>query len=190
MSFDDALDNAALGFRDISVCLSGPLRHQWETRKQAIALLADEIEREREEPGPDQRLGQKSEALKTRETLEAELQDLLPKMRAASVTLRFTALDFNGWNELVLAHPPREGNLTDRAWGYNTLSFYPAAMRLTGQAVEDGQAVDVSSAQWDRLEKVLTDAVMDDVANAINTVNRREGAGVPFSLADSATTPD
>ena len=190
MSFEDALKSAAVGYRDVSICLSGPLRHAWETRTAALQLLEQKIEEDRNSAPADARLGQKSPMVAAKQKLDKELEALKPDIAAASITLRFSALPFLKWNELVIATPPREGNVADRVWGYNTLDFYPAAMRLTGQKVEDGKASEITNDQWEQLEAVLTDAVMDDIAAAINQLNRKEGAGVPFSLADYAKTQD
>lgn len=188
MSFAEALKTAKPAHRDISLCLNGELRAQWD--KYSSELLEAEAQLASEQENNSGRLSAPSEAKSKIKTLEKLLIDLKPEIAKASITLRFTALPFVKWNELVIDNPPRDGDVADRMWGYNTLTFYPAAMRLTGSAVEAGKTVEITEEQWEQLEEVLTDRMMDDVAGAINVLNRQEGTSIPFSLADFEKTAD
>lgn len=179
-AFDEALDEAELNYIDVQVCLKGPLRREWEALTEAITELQEQERLAKDEPAADARMSAKSETAKVREDLQAQMEALRPKVLKATVTIRITAMTFAEWNSLVLEYPPRDGNMVDRTYGFNTLEFYPAAMRASGQKVEDDGVSDITPEQWARLEAQFTDAVMDDFARAVNTLNRREGAGVPF----------
>lgn len=204
MSFQDALNSATPAHRDIQICLNGDLRTQWDAFTTQISELEREkselefqLKEESEKPAADARLGVKSPTkaristvAATIEQVEGKMKALKPEIVKASITLRFVALPFLKWNELVIANPPREGDPNDRMWGYNTLTFYPAAMRLTGHALDGEEVSTITDKQWESLEEVLTDRMMDDVAGAINLLNRQDGASIPFSLADYETAAD
>ena len=190
MSLDDVLKLAAPAHKDFSLCVSSPLRQEWDTLVSRLDALEVLITEESENPAGDSRLGVKSQNQKLRTELKTQLEQLKPQIAEASITLRFSAMTFVAWNQLLVEHPPREGNLTDRAFGCNSVTFFAAAMRESGQLLEGETIVPITPEQWDKLAAVFTDAVMDEIVTIIMSLNRREGASVPFSLADFEKTAD
>ncbi|MFF9565728.1 hypothetical protein ACF1AJ_20435 [Leifsonia sp. NPDC014704] len=170
--------------RDVTICLNGELSLR---RDEAMAEMVRALQAEKEGRATDARLGQSPSAAAQRKVDEIEKE-----MRDESVTLRFTGVPFGEYNKFIIQNPPRKGNQIDLASGFNTQAFFMFVARRTGVHVdEQGRENEVTEAEWDAIELALTDGDHDRIAEAIITVNRREGQrGVDFLSPVSERTPD
>lgn len=182
-SFDDILNDADFAHRDVPICLKRSARSDWETAQADLLALVERVEATRS--GPDGKVHATQGLLREREKAAERVRDLESVIREHTVTFRVVGMPFADYNAVLVDHPPREGNVVDRALGYNTETFHPALIR---QCLVDPQ---VSDEQWAKLVARLSDGDFDRLANAALEVNRRHDDGrVPFSYNASAETPD
>lgn len=162
---DAALDAADLSRRELSLCLRGSLRAEWETASAELETAREQSVR----PGATQ------PQIRTARKLAERVHKLEQQMRDESVRFVVQALPFADYNALVIKYPPRENNASDRVWGFNTAEFLPELVRVC--IVEP----ELNDARWERLTRNLSDGLFDQLADAAIRVNRRDDGGVPFS---------
>jgi hypothetical protein len=111
---------------------------------------------------------------------EAELDDLVRQMHAATLTTRVRAIPHRQWDKLVVDNPPREGNANDKREGFNTSSFYAAVVPLC--------LPDLTRDQYEKLDAVISEGEWDKVCGRVQLVNTH-AVIVPFLPADSSISP-
>jgi hypothetical protein len=103
---------------------------------------------------------------------QKRVAELEKAMQDSIVTVRVVGLPFAEYNKIMRAHPPRKG----KPEGLNPETFFPDVVYKSGWLVEDGKdpikLADTPRSEWDALVAVLTDAEFDDLAKAVNVVNR------------------
>jgi hypothetical protein len=106
---------------------------------------------------------------------------------AASVTVTFTALKANDYDELLKQHPPREGNQMDAMGDRNQATFPDALMLASATKVEDaeGNLVDMDATE---LLETLSDGERIVACRVANEVNGKS-LSVPSSDANSRNRP-
>lgn len=180
-SLDDILDDADFAYRDVPVCLKRSARSRWEEAQAKLLEMVELIEATR---GADGKIMATAGRLAAKEDLARQVRALEEEIAENTVTFHVVGMPFPEYNAIMVDHPPREGNLVDRALGYNVATFHPAVVRAS---IRDPQ---MSDAQWAKLIVNLSDGDFDRLANAANDVNRRLDDGrVPFSQNASAETP-
>lgn len=95
----------------------------------------------------------------------AELDRIRKRMEAETVTFTLTALRRARWTQLRAEHPPREKDVDDRNLGINVDTFYPALLR------ESVTAPEISDAEWEQLDEVLTDGQWTKLAMTAQALN-------------------
>ncbi|MEV2239528.1 hypothetical protein [Micromonospora sp. NPDC049891] len=183
MDFDLLLDEASPRETVVPLCLNGKLRAEYEQVKARI----DERASDTDGGGldGDDRLASrvpKSEPDPEQPVLDA----LVEKMRAHTVPFKLRALGRQEWADLFSQHPPRrdkDGRRDPRdTIGVNSTSFFPSLVR---QSIAEPE---MTPARWEKLDKRLSDAQFNKLANAAWLLNQVED-DVPFSLSGSADTP-
>lgn len=169
---DAILDESDFAFRDVPICFKRSARSQYDAANAELLEMTDLVERTRDKDGKIQATQGR---LAARAQLAARVRELEEEIRENTVTFRIVGKPFPEYNAILIDHPPRDGNLTDRAVGYNVATFYPALVRA---CIEPP----LSDAQWEKLVSRLPDGDFDRLATAANEVNRRLDDGrVPFS---------
>jgi hypothetical protein len=136
--------------------------------------------------GADGKLQVTQGRLAAKAALAARVRELQDQMEEHTVIYHVVGMPFAEYNAVLLDHPPREGNMVDRALGYNVATFHPAIVR---KSVKSPDLSD--DARWERTVAVLADGDFDALASAANEVNRRLDDGrVPFSQTAYAETSD
>jgi hypothetical protein len=187
-SLDDKLSaDRVYPFRDVPVCRDSALLDE---RDAALATLmnartsAVRAGKQAEDGSGDTRLGKSAQA--PVKAAERALADVEERIRAASFTIRIIGVHFGKYNEFVARNPGRKGHNE----GFNPNTFFMYVARKTGKYVDDdGNLHDITSEQWDRIEKDLTDAEHDAIASAVIAVNRQDSTrGSDFFSKGSAAT--
>jgi len=180
MSFSSKMASAKLTDTEVSLCVNSDVARAYNN---AFTALNDANEAAKVDP----------RLVKGKSAAQQEAEDLIEKLSAevdeASVTLKVTAMPFEDFTSLILNHPPREGNKTDEAVGFNTLSFYIEAAEATSEFVDDdGTSRKLSPDEWKELRAKLADGEWDSMIEAVDAVNRNPwGKGVPFLRSASKT---
>lgn len=193
MALKDKLKLAKFNHKDLTFCLDGTMNARRDTFMQEVALEQAKIEAGKQ--GGDARLGQSNLKI-----IKDKIEALEEKMREKSITIRFTAVNNGVWQKMIIQNPPRKGNDTDRALGYNTESFFFTAAKLTGLYVEDPgteenefeDAVleEIEPGEWAEIQEAWTAGDWDRVHLTLITLNQREGArGVDFLRRGFEATP-
>lgn len=195
MALKDKLAGAKFNFKDLTFCLDGTLNARRDSLMQELVTETAKAEQNKDGKG-DGRLGfsKVSEVKKRLEALEE-------RMRDKSIVLRFTAVNNGLWQKWIIQNPPRKGNATDQALGYNFETFFNLAARETGLYVEDAgteenefeDAIteDIAADEWAKIFEAFTAGDWDRIQLALITLNQREGArGVDFLGRGSTATPD
>lgn len=102
------------------------------------------------------------------------------RMREHALTTRVRALPHRDWAKLVAGHPPREDNVTDRRRVVNMSTFFDAAVPPC--------LVDLTAAQYEKLDALISEGEWDKLCTAVWTVNTGS-VDVPFSRNGSPTSP-
>ena len=192
MALKDKIAKAKFSFKDEIFCLDGRLNGRRDKLMQELAMAAASAEKG--STSGDSRLGRSDIKV-----IQDKIAALEERMKAVSVTLRFTAVNNGVWQKGIIQHPPRKNNDTDKALGYNFETFFPDMTKLTAQYVEepgteendyeDAVLEDVSEADWNELFEAWTAGDWDRVQLTLITLNQREGArGVGF-LGRASTSP-
>lgn len=89
---------------------------------------------------------------------------------------RLRGLARPAWTTLLAAHPPRDGQPQDQAYGWNDDTLTPALVRA---CLIDPDVTD--DAQWAALLDVLTPAQLQDLVNVAFGLTRLKADLTPFS---------
>ncbi|MEV7606118.1 hypothetical protein AB0N65_11825 [Paenarthrobacter sp. NPDC089322] len=117
--------------------------------------------------------------------LAQKVTDVEAEMKASTVEFLVRGLKRSAWQDLVAEHAPREGNATDKAYGFNLETLMVAAIPACIAAVENqaGEALEFDPAtEWDALADDMTDSQYEDFVMAVLRVNKGRNE-VPFSLS-------
>lgn len=155
--FDALLDEATHPFEDVEICLAG----QFQVER-------DRLLRESKIDDGDDRLGQKSKAVRIADKLKA-LQD---KIADRMVTIRVYRLPGSEWAALKIKHPmTKTPGPYDKALGFNTEAVAKVALLNYGKRVEgDGESeveYPISAGQW---SKILEKSSGGDVRQLLDTM--------------------
>lgn len=167
MDITQLLESAKLPEKEVSICLRGDLFVELDAAAQALAD-AERLER------ADGSLAAGTGKLEAARRVAA----IRERMLADSATFRMRAVSRRRWTALHAEHPPREGDASDSATGFNRETFFDA---LTRESIIDPQ---MTADEWDKLADLLSDPQYEALAEAAWSVNR-QGADVPFSSAAS-----
>ncbi|MEV8269153.1 hypothetical protein AB0P19_02325 [Microbacterium oleivorans] len=171
------LQDRKMPHEDVAICLDLNLL---DARDDAMRALVRATETEKNE---DRRMRSAAVATarKAVEASEAAIRD-------ASFIVRITGVDRARYNTFILECPPRPGIREN----FDPTKFYVHVARNTSEYVdEDGNVHPMTSEEWDKIDKTLTDGEHDRVATAVLKVNRTVGAnGIDFLGGASVTTPD
>lgn len=182
LSIDEILAAADFPTQDVPLCLKASLRREYEDAVEAFDRLSEEIDATKDPAGKVQATQGK---LRERREAGERVKALELAMTEYTVVFRLAGRSFSDYNALVVKHPPREGNVVDRAMGFDSSTFHVANVRASIVTPE------LSDAQWERLVATITDAQFDQLAGAAFTLNRRAGdVSVPFSWTGSEETDD
>lgn len=162
MSLHDLIADAKPPARTVEVCLRGDLAAELERATRALALAAAN---EADTTGP-----------------EAQIAAIRRQMADATVEVTLTAMPRREWLAMIAEHPPRDGHQVDTRVGFNTETFYDAAIRASWAAPE------VSADDLTALLGALNDRQFNDLADAAWSVNAG-GVSVPFGWRDWSPTP-
>jgi hypothetical protein len=164
MSLHDQIANAKPPARTVELCLRGDLTADLEAATRHLAAALD---------AKDQPLADlASEAVAA---LRAEMAEAL-------ITVRFEAMPRTAWLAMIAEHEPRDGHLVDERTGFNTETFYAAAIRGSWAAP------DVEPDDLDTLLESINARQFDDLADAAFSVNARS-VSIPFGWRGSKPTP-
>lgn len=191
MALKDKLAGAKFNFKDQTFCLDGTLNARRDALMQELAIEAAKAEK----GSADGRLG-----VSPVNAIKDKIKALEEKMRAKSITLRFTAVNNGVWQKYIIQNPPRKNNQTDQALGYNFETFFERVTRDTAKYVEnpgteeneweDAVLENIEPTEFTQIFESWTAGDWDRVQLTLITLNQREGArGVDFLGRDSATTP-
>lgn len=161
---DSLIASAALPERTISHCVRGDLVAEVERLDRELASLAS----------ADQRLTGNQEARKVAEQIEAVREH----MQTSSIEFTLRALGRRAFQKFQTEHAPRDGNLTDRAMGFNEETFMDDLVRQSIVAPK------ITDEQWDSLCDSMTAAQWSEFANVATSLNM-EQVSVPFSRSAS-----
>lgn len=117
----------------------------------------------------------------------AKIADLEKQMDESTVCVKLKAIKRAEYAELVAAHPAREDNDVDAAFGFNTDTFADAAMPksiVSAWKKATGKKVDFTGEDWAEVSEEFTDAQYSDFTSALIGINR-QATGVPFSQTAS-----
>lgn len=174
MSVKDLLSQVRRPERTVELCLRGDLvaKHEEAVRKLEKAQVQD---------AEDDTFGGGGRALKE----AANVKAIETEMNEALTTFWMRALPRMRSLDVLAEHPPRDGNDSDRAHGFNRDTYYQAMVQeSTYQIVSpDGDtlaAVDLSDDDWTALVEALSFKQFDALVSAAVTVNDGDVA-VPFS---------
>lgn len=135
--------------RWMDICLNADLSKTLALAEEELAAVEDAIATAEEHA--DQRAGGKvavdPELTKSKKAAEKAVAEAQAAVDAATVTVTFTALKANDYDELLKQHPPREGNQLDAVNDHNNATFPDALMYASATKVEDaeGNLVDMDT---------------------------------------------
>ncbi|MFC5268468.1 hypothetical protein ACFPJ1_40720 [Kribbella qitaiheensis] len=171
--------------RRMDICLSAPLSMTLALAEQDLAGIEAEIALA--EATADRRAGGTvaidPDLTKRKKAAEKAVTDAEAAVDAASVTVTFTAMKANDYDELLKKHPPREGNEIDAQDDRNNQTFPDALMFASATKVQDadGNIVDMDIPE---LLGTLSNGERIIACQAAMSVNDR-ALSVPFSDANS-----
>lgn len=168
------LEDRKMPSKDVRICLDLNLLTE---RDEAMARLASS---QRLRQGDDRMVASPAVA-----DARAAVEDVESRIRAASIIIRITGVDRSTYNQFFLKAPPRKG----RQEPFDSSKFYMLVARDTSKYVDqDGAVHDMSSAEWDEIDKIITDGEHDRIAQAILDVNREVGGNDIAFLGDASET--
>ena len=163
---DDLIAQARLPERTVPICVRGDLIAELEELDRQYAAVP--------EAGNDVRLTSGAERRRIAEQAAAVKE----QMAAATIVFRLRAKDSHDWDDLLKAHPPREGNAEDTANGYNVDTFPDALIKAS--AVEP----ELTDERWAALRPKLAPVEYSRLGHAALNLNMKS-VNVPFSRAAS-----
>lgn len=139
--FDALLDEATHPFEDVEICLAG----QFQVER-------DRLLRESKVDDGDDRLGQKSKAVRIAEELKALQEKIADRM----VTIRVYRLPGDAWAALKLKHPvTKTPGVYDKMMGFNSEAVCKVALLEHGKRVDVVDEVEtehaISAGQWSKI---------------------------------------
>lgn len=152
----------------VRLCVDLEARAEWERLQVALA---------EEQAKPDSGMLVGNPEAKR---LAAEISALEEKMTASTVIVTTRALTRKRWAELVEAHPPRDENKDDEAFGVNVATFVDAAMAESIESVtraDDGEAVGFTGADWPEAADEMSNAQWNDFARDLFRLNNAVTTG-------------
>jgi len=205
MAIRDALKQAAFSFRDVPICLNGPLVLRVENAREILEqatkrlrigeiALARSYNQDRDD-NPDGRLAQRSSTTENLQTevdlaraaadaATATLEALEAEARAAAVVIRFTALPKGVFQKR------RQDAGKDGEKLYSDLARETSAEVVNPEAPEaEKQLEPISGVIWDELEPALTAGQWQMIVSALDEINIVEARmNLGFLSKGSATT--
>lgn len=162
--------------RLVPLCLEASLQAEWE-KAEADLVQA------RKAPPSEMMTGDT-----TILDLAATVVALEAQMLAEVVHFRLRALPRSKWAELLAAHPPKDGNDDDKAFGADKGAFFDEVILHSIVGVTRGdEPVDFApETDWPALADEMTDRQYSDFADAAFMLNRGT-VSVPFSRAASSS---
>ncbi|MGI5423057.1 hypothetical protein [Actinomadura luteofluorescens] len=165
--FGELLASARLPETGVPLCLRGDLQLRHEQLEQELAEA-------QEQDRADDSLAGGGRARKVAE----QIRDLEAEMRDHTHTFALRALNRRRFRDLVEAHPPREDNQDDRAFGVNSATF---PVPLIAASCTDPV---MTAEQVEELLEVLTEGQMLELYVTALQLNRAK-VDVPKSFAAS-----
>jgi hypothetical protein len=163
-NFKAMLAEAKLPERTVQICLRGDLVADHEA-----------AERELEQA---QRSATNSLAGNGAAAIAERIEALEAQMREHTYDFRLRALSRHDFRSLQVAHPPRDDDRLDKAYGVNADTFFPALIQACTADPE------LDDAGWADLLEKLTDFQFSDLFLTAWRLNTNE-VDIPFSLAAS-----
>lgn len=168
------LEQRVMPHKDVRICLDLNLLTE---RDEAMSRLAS-AQRNRKEDDRMVASPTVAEAL-------AAVNEVERRIRETSIVIRITGVDRARYNRFFLQAPPRKG----RQEAYDSSKFFMLVARETGKYVDEaGQVHDISSDEWDQIDKMITDGEHDRIAEAVLAVNREAGGNDIGFLGDASET--
>lgn len=175
VNLDDLLtsaESAPVPSRVVRVCVNP------EVARQRAVLLTDLEDAQRDdarEASTDERLSAPAPVVDTRtKKARAALKRHDRKTADALITLRFERLPGNEWALLTTAFPIRVDVALDRHYGYNYDAVSEAAARRSGVILTDDGQQAITGEQWDRMFRVLAGHDVEQIRDAVWTLNEYE----------------
>lgn len=161
--------------RVVPLCLNAALQAEWEQAEKSLAEA-------RRRPAGDRLTGNAGAA-----TLAEAVRDLEAQMLADVVHFRLRALPRSEWAKRLAAHPAKDDDPSDKAFGADKAGFFDDVIPASIVGVTRGdEPVDFDPAtDWSDLADEMTDRQYSDFADAVFMLNRGE-VSVPFSRAASS----
>ena len=126
----------------------------------------------------------------TGDPVAREIVELEQKMREHVLLFTLQALPRKDWVALKAAHPAREDDEVDAAYGVNVETFVDEALTRSIISVTEkasGKVVEWDPADWQALADEMSNGQWEAFAGRLFALNNTN-AGVPFSYAASKTT--
>lgn len=158
---------------NVDLCLDGSLRADWEAAEAELVML-------QKKRFGDQRL---NSAVKRQADIVLELQQ---QMAAETVTFTLQGVPREKWRALVMAHPEREDNATDKAYGCDIDGLTAEALPLSIlKVVQHGKVIEFDpTSEWEGLVSEMTDQQYEEFFLALFRINRGRQE-IPFSATAS-----
>lgn len=146
-------------------------------RGDLVAEIEDLERQVREVRTNAQTLGDRGQVARLGQQIEA----LREQMRTESEVWRLRGIPGDQWTSMVLAHPVRDDDQVDKAYGFNTETFWPAAVLacLVSPEIAEDELLEL----WAEMPSYQRDEIKD----AVLAVNRRR-VDIPFSFVSSTAT--
>lgn len=157
--------------RTVRVCVNPEVAKQ---RAVLLAALDDARVQDSREEDADARLGAAPPADTRAKDAVAELEKFDEEAARALVEIRFTRLPGTDWAKLTSTFPMRIDVALDRTYGYNFDAVSEAAARSSGKLLTDDGETEITGDQWDRLFTVLAGHDVEQIRDAVWTLNEYE----------------
>ena len=157
----------------VNLCLDGAKYAEHKT-------ASEELERLKRERLNDDRL---NSGIKT---LAEKIISIETDMQKDTVQFTLRALARSDWDRLTTAHPAKEGNKADQAYGFNATSVAEEGIPLSiVGATKNGKKVDFDpTTDWSGLADEMSDTQYEDFVLALFSLNRGR-QDLPFSFSAS-----
>jgi hypothetical protein len=156
----------------VSFCLDGDLQAAYEAADAEFANLSTR-------KLIDERLnGQAKESAQRLVELEAQMQE-------STVSFVLRGMPRGEWGQLTAEHGPKEGNTTDKHYGYNMEAVMTIAIPKSIVGVENSKGERLPfnvTDEWEALAADMTDAQYEDFVLGVLKVNKGR-SDVPLSLS-------
>lgn len=190
----------------VDVCLAGDVRDEHdaivdesnELDRRRLALVADRKDADEAATTMAERAGVRSideqlaGLIEEQNALQARLEAVKDRMRAATRVVHMRALDPTAYRRLQLEHPPLDDDEHDQASGVHVDTFWPALVAASTTHLTTLDSNDELPAptaeQWTRAQSVMSSLQWDRVWGLAHSLNRRE-LTIPKSSRRSAATP-